>query len=201
MTCIPLIGLLIGGCMQAGTVAASWDAKFTARDRRELANPPYQTVSIPQPYRRQIVRYHRQEAPGSILVDSSGPYVYYVLPGGKAIRYGATVGEAAQRWSGLVTVARKAEWPGWTPTPDEKRRLGALPNYMEGGAKNPMGSRALYLYSDDKDTLYRIHGTNQPEYIGQSISSGCIRMTNEDVIDLYSRVEIGTVVVVLNRSS
>ena len=201
MTCIPLIGLLVGGCMQAGALASSSDANFTARDRRELANAPYRTASIPPTYQRQIVRYHRKESPGSILVDTRGPFVYYVLPGGKAIRYGATVGEAGQSWSGIATVARKAEWPGWTPTPDEHRRLGPLPKYVEGGAKNPMGSRALYLYSGGKDTLYRIHGTNQPEYIGHAISSGCIRLTNEDVIDLYRRVEIGTIVVVLDHRS
>jgi lipoprotein-anchoring transpeptidase ErfK/SrfK len=197
MACIPLIGLLVGCSMQAGTLAASSDANFTARDRRELANPPYRTASISPTYQRQIVQYHRKEAPGTILVDPRGPFVYYVLPGGKAIRYGATVGEAAQVWSGVATVERKAEWPGWTPTPDERRRLGALPSYMPGGAANPMGSRALYLYSGGQDTLYRIHGTNQPEYIGHAISSGCIRMTNEDAIDLYSRVKIGTIVVVL----
>jgi lipoprotein-anchoring transpeptidase ErfK/SrfK len=197
MACIPLIGLLLGGCMQAGTLASSSDANFTARDRRELANPPYRSASISPTYQRQIVRYDRKEAPGSILVDTRGHFVYYVLPGGKAIRYGATVGEAGQAWSGLATVARKEEWPGWTPTADEKRRLGPLPTYVAGGASNPMGSRALYLYSGGKDTLYRIHGTNQPEYIGHAISSGCIRISNEDAIDLYSRVQIGTIVVVL----
>ena len=197
MTCLPLIGLLLAGCMQAGALAPSSDANFTARDRRELANPPYRRASISPTYQRQIVQYQRKEAPGSILVDSRGPFVYYVLPGGKAIRYGAIVGEAGQAWSGVATVARKEEWPGWTPTEDEKRRLGPLPNYVEGGARNPMGARALYLYSGGKDTLYRIHGTNQPEYIGHAISSGCIRMTNEDAIDLYSRVKIGTIVVVL----
>jgi lipoprotein-anchoring transpeptidase ErfK/SrfK len=197
MACIPLIGLLLGGCIQAGTLAPSSDANFTARDRRELANRPYRTASISPTYQRQIVRYDRKEAPGSILVDTSGPFVYYVLPGGKAIRYGATVGEAGQAWSGVATVARKEEWPGWTPTADEKRRLGRLPSYVAGGASNPMGSRALYLYSGGKDTLYRIHGTNQPEYIGHAISSGCIRITNEDAIDLYSRVHIGAIVVVL----
>jgi lipoprotein-anchoring transpeptidase ErfK/SrfK len=195
MTCATLFGLLIAGCVQAGTSAS--DANFTARDRRELANAPYRTASISPAYQRQIVRYHRQEAPGSILVDTRGPFVYYVLPGGKAIRYGATVGEAGQTWSGVVTVGRKEEWPGWTPTADERRRLGPLPKYVEGGARNPMGSRALYLYSSGKDTLYRIHGTNQPEYIGQGISSGCIRLTNEDAIDLYRRVEIGAIVVVM----
>jgi lipoprotein-anchoring transpeptidase ErfK/SrfK len=193
----PLTSLLLAGCMQTGTLAPSSDANFTARDRRELANPPYQRVSISPTYQRQIVPYHRQEAPGSILVDTAGPFVYYVLPGGKAIRYGAIVGEAGQAWSGVATVGRKEAWPGWTPTADEKRRLGPLPNYVQGGARNPMGARALYLYSGGKDTLYRIHGTNQPEYIGHAISSGCIRLTNEDAIDLYSRVKIGTIVVVL----
>jgi lipoprotein-anchoring transpeptidase ErfK/SrfK len=97
----------------------------------------------------------------------------------------------------VASVGRKEEWPGWTPTEGEKRRLGPLPNYVEGGASNPMGARALYLYADGKDTLYRIHGTNQPGWIGHAISSGCIRLTNEDVIDLYSRVKSGALVVVL----
>jgi lipoprotein-anchoring transpeptidase ErfK/SrfK len=193
----PLTGLVLAGCMQSGALAPSSEANFTARDKQQLANPPYQRASISPSYQRQIVQYPRTEAPGSILVDTRGPFVYYLLPGGKAIRYGATVGEAGQAWSGVATVARKEEWPGWTPTEDEKRRLGPLPNYVPGGARNPMGARALYLYAGGKDTLYRIHGTNQPEYIGQAISSGCIRVTNEDVIDLYSRVKIGATVVVL----
>jgi lipoprotein-anchoring transpeptidase ErfK/SrfK len=192
-----LAGLLLAGCMQSGTLAPSSEANFTARDRQQLADPPYQRVSISPTYQRQIVQYHRREAPGSILVETSGPFVYYVLPGGKAIRYGATVGEAGQAWSGVAIVGRKEEWPGWTPTEDEKRRLGPLPSYVQGGARNPMGARALYLYAGGKDTLYRIHGTNQPEYIGRAISSGCIRVTNEDAIDLYSRVKIGAPVVVL----
>jgi lipoprotein-anchoring transpeptidase ErfK/SrfK len=120
-----------------------------------------------------------------------------VQPGGKAIRYGAIVGENGQAWSGVATVGRKEEWPGWTPTEGEKRRLGPLPNYVEGVAHNPMRACALYLYASGKDTLYRIHGTNQPGWIGHAISSGCIRLTNEDVIDLYSRVKIGAAVVVL----
>jgi lipoprotein-anchoring transpeptidase ErfK/SrfK len=192
-----LAGLLLAGCMQSGTLAPSSEANFTARDKQQLADPPYQRVSISPTYQRQIVQYHRREAPGSVLVETSGPFVYYVLPGGKAIRYGATVGEAGQAWSGVAIVGRKEEWPGWTPTEDEKRRLGPLPSYVQGGARNPMGARALYLYAGGKDTLYRIHGTNQPEYIGRAISSGCIRVTNEDVIDLYSRVKIGAPVVVL----
>jgi lipoprotein-anchoring transpeptidase ErfK/SrfK len=189
-----LTGLLLGGCMQ-GTLAN--DANFTARDRQQLANAPYQKASIPYVYQRQVVEFHRKEAPGSVVVDSDSRFLYYVLPGGKAMRYGVIVGEDAQAWSGVARVGRKEEWPGWTPTANEKRRLGPLPNYVEGGAHNPMGARGLYLYAGDKDTLYRIHGTNQPEWIGHAISSGCIRMTNEDVIDLYSRVKMGSIVVVL----
>jgi lipoprotein-anchoring transpeptidase ErfK/SrfK len=194
---LPLTGLLLAGCMQTGTLVPSSEANFTARDRAQLANPPYKRVSVSSNYQRQIVDYHRKEAPGSVVVETAGPFVYYVMPGGKAIRYGATVGEAGQAWSGVATVGRKQEWPGWTPTADEKRRLGPLPSYVEGGARNPMGARGLYLYAGGKDTLYRIHGTNQPEYIGRAISSGCIRLTNEDVIDLYSRVKVGATVVVL----
>jgi lipoprotein-anchoring transpeptidase ErfK/SrfK len=194
---LPLAGLLLAGCMQTGTLAPSSEANFTARDRQQLANPPYQRVAISPTYQRQIVQFHRREAPGTVVVETSGPFVYYVMPGGKAIRYGATVGESGQSWSGVATVGRKEEWPGWTPTADEKRRLGPLPSYVQGGAANPMGARGLYLYAGGKDTLYRIHGTNQPEYIGRAISSGCIRMTNEDVIDLYTRVKVGATVVVL----
>ena len=108
-----------------------------------------------------------------------------------------TVGEEALAWSGVAKVGRKAEWPAWTPTADIKKRLGTCPNFVGGGPHNPMGARGIYLYQGNKDTLYRIHGTNQPEYIGQAISSGCIRMTNEDVIDLYNRVKMGSIVVVL----
>ena len=120
-----------------------------------------------------------------------------MLPQGKAIRYGIAVGEDAQAWTGLAKVGRMEEWPGWVPTPSEQRRLGPLPAYVTGGPHNPLGARGMYLYSNNKDTLYRIHGTNQPEYIGSAVSSGCIRMTNEDSIDLYARVKIGTPVVVL----
>ena len=192
-----LTGPLLGACMQTGTLVPPSDANFTARDKQQLAHPPYQRASISPTYQRQIVQYDRKAAPGSVVVDTAGPFVYYVLPEGKAIRYGATVGEAGQAWSGVAAVGRKEEWPGWTPTADEKRRLGALPSHVEGGARNPMGARGLYLYAGGKDTLYRIHGTNQPEYIGRAISSGCIRLTNEDVIDLYTRVKVGATVVVL----
>jgi lipoprotein-anchoring transpeptidase ErfK/SrfK len=180
-----------------GTLEGVSDANFTARDRKLLAAAPYSRASIPTQYQKQVVAFHRQEAPGSIVVDSDARYLYYVLPNKQALRYGVTVGEQAQGWTGVAKVGRKAEWPGWVPTDGERKRLGPLPASVEGGPHNPMGSRAIYLYSGDKDTLFRIHGTNQPEYIGQAISSGCIRMTNEDVIDLYNKVKMGSIVVVL----
>ena len=131
------------------------------------------------------------------MVDPDARYLYYVLDNGKAIRYGVTVGEEALVFSGVAKVGRKEEWPSWTPTADIKKRLTGIPDFVGPGPHNPLGARGLYLYSGNKDTLYRIHGTNQPEYIGSAISSGCIRMTNEDVIDLYNRVKLGTPVVVL----
>ena len=195
-----LAGLLLAGCVHTQVEPAS-DVAMTARDKKLLANAPYAKANIPVAYQRAIVHYHRKEAPGSIVVDSDARYLYYVLPDNQAIRYGVIVGEEAQSWSGVAKVGRKEEWPSWTPTEGEKRRLGPLPNYVEGGPANPMGARGIYLYSGGKDTLYRIHGTNQPEWIGHAISSGCIRMTNEDVIDLYNHVKMGTIVVMLGPRS
>src|SRR5882757_4913620 len=191
-----LLGFVLGGCMQSTLQPAS-NASLTPRDRQLLAHTPYAQATIPETYRRHIVDYTRKEQPGTILVDSDARYLYYVLPAGKAIRYGVAVGEEALAFSGVATVGRTAEWPDWIPTPEIQARLGPYPQRVLGGPANPLGARALYLYQGNKDTLYRIHGTNQPEYIGQAISSGCIRMTNEDVIDLYGRVQQGAVVVVL----
>ena len=191
-----LLGLALGGCMQA-TLAPSSDASLTPRDRQLLSHAPYAQATIPETYRRHLVDYSRREAAGTILVDTDARFLYFVLPGGKAIRYGVAVGEEAMAFSGIATVGRKAEWPDWIPTPEIQARLGPYPSRIPGGPANPLGARALYLYAGNKDTLYRIHGTNQPEYIGQAISSGCIRMTNEDVIDLFDRVKQGTTVVVL----
>jgi lipoprotein-anchoring transpeptidase ErfK/SrfK len=154
-------------------------------------------AGIPETYRRHIVDYTRKEQPGTILVDTNARYLYYVMPGGKAVRYGVTVGEEAQAWSGVATIGKMADWPDWIPTADIQARLGPYPKRVAGGPANPLGARAIYLYQGNKDTLYRIHGTNQPEYIGHAISSGCIRMTNEDVIDLVNRLKPGGIVVVL----
>jgi len=188
-------GVVLSGCMQATTYQPAPEATLKPVDRAQLAKAQYAKV-VNEPFRRAIVDYHRKEAPGSIVVDSDNHYLYLVQDGGKAIRYGITVGEEAMAWSGIAKIGSMTEWPPWHPTPGEISRLG-VPKFVAPGPDNPMGSRALYLYSGGKDTLFRIHGTNQPEYIGASISSGCIRMTNEDVIDLYNRVKMGTIVVVL----
>ncbi len=180
-------GLMLSGCMQATTYEATNQSNFKPRDKELLAKIRYTNTPVAEPYRRAIVDYHRKEAPGSIVVDSDNHYLYYVLNDGKAI---------AMAWSGIAKIGSMTEWPPWHPTKGEIERLG-VPTFVPPGPDNPMGSRALYLYSGGKDTLFRIHGTNQPEYIGESISSGCIRLTNEDVIDLYNRVKLGTIVVVL----
>jgi lipoprotein-anchoring transpeptidase ErfK/SrfK len=196
---VGLVGVLLSGCGQS-TLQPTSDRNFTPRDKQFLARAPYASVTIPESYRRHIVDYRRPEPPGTILVDTDARYLYYVLPQGKAIRYGVIVGEEGLAWSGVARVGRKTEWPDWIPTPEIQARLGPFPSRVAGGPANPMGARGIYLYQGNKDTLYRIHGTNQPEYIGRAISSGCIRMTNEDVIDLYDRVKMGATVVVLAPS-
>jgi lipoprotein-anchoring transpeptidase ErfK/SrfK len=195
---IVVTGLTLSGCMQATTYQAAPEANLKPSDKAQLAKARYANVPVAEPFRRAIVDYHRREQPGSIVVDSDNHYLYLVQPGGKAIRYGITVGEEALAFSGIARVGNMAEWPKWTPTADIHKRIEGLPASVPGGVDNPLGARALYLYQGNKDTLFRIHGTNQPEYIGASISSGCIRMTNEDVIDLYSKVKQGTIVVVLD---
>jgi lipoprotein-anchoring transpeptidase ErfK/SrfK len=148
---------------------------------------------LPAHLRRQIVAYTRREAPGTIVIDTPNTYLYYVLGNGQAIRYGIGVGRDGFTWSGVQAVTKKAEWPDWTPPPEMIARQPYLPRHMAGGPGNPLGARAMYLGG----TVYRIHGTNAPETIGTHVSSGCIRLTNEDVADLYSRVNVGTRVVVL----
>jgi lipoprotein-anchoring transpeptidase ErfK/SrfK len=141
---------------------------------------------------REIVSYTGPHGPGTIIVSTSERRLYLVQPGGTAIRYGVGVGRPGFTWGGTKTVTQKREWPGWTPPPQMLKRRPDLPRHMAGGPDNPLGARALYLGS----TLYRIHGSNEPDSIGQAVSSGCFRMMNEDVIDLYGRVRVGTRVVV-----
>lgn len=144
------------------------------------------------PFARQLVYFRTNEKPGTVVVHTDERFLYLVLGDNRALRYGIGVGRDGFQWSGLVKVTRKAEWPDWTPPPEMIERQPYLPRFMAGGPGNPMGSRALYLGS----TVYRIHGTNQPETIGHAISSGCFRLANGDVIDLYERVPVGTRVVI-----
>jgi lipoprotein-anchoring transpeptidase ErfK/SrfK len=141
---------------------------------------------------REIVPYSGQQGPGTIIVSTAERRLYYILPGNQAVKYGVGVGRPGFEWHGKKTVAMKREWPSWTPPSQMLKRRPDLPRFMPGGPENPLGARAMYLGG----TLYRIHGSNEPATIGTAVSSGCIRMTNEDVVDLYERVKVGTRVIV-----
>ena len=149
------------------------------------------------PFARQVVFFRSNEAPGTLVVHTSERFIYVVMGNSRALRYGLGVGREGFQWSGLVKISRKAEWPDWTPPPEMIARQPYLPRFMAGGPGNPMGARALYLGS----TIYRIHGTNQPETIGHAVSSGCFRLANGDVIDLFDRVPVGTKVIIRHGPS
>jgi len=175
------------------------DPSLSGRDKEYMALVP--KFDIDRNYLRYRVEDPTGEAPGTIVVDTKSNYLYLVEPGRTAIRYGVASGTEAAGWTGTATVGRKAEWPHWMPPADMLQRwphlkptanAGGLP----GGPDNPLGARALYLHQGNRDTLYRIHGTNEPETIGRGASSGCIRMTNVDVIDLFNRVKVGAKVIV-----
>ncbi len=151
----------------------------------------------PERLRRAVVAFNSREAPGTVVIDTGNTALYYVLGQGRAIRYGVGVGREGFTWSGVQTITRKAEWPDWHPPAQMIARQPYLPRFMAGGPGNPLGARAMYLGSSE----YRIHGTNDPSTIGKFVSSGCIRLTNEDVSDLFSRVDVGTKVVVLPKSA
>ena len=157
--------------------------------------PEYEGIGMPVDpmYRRQLVRYNGPHRPGTIVIDTPAKFLYLIQPGGVAIRYGIGVGRPGFSWAGVKTVSMKREWPDWCPPAEMLKRRPDLPRYMAGGIENPLGARALYLGS----SLYRIHGTNEPHTIGRAVSSGCIRMLNEDVVDLYERVRVGTKVVMI----
>jgi lipoprotein-anchoring transpeptidase ErfK/SrfK len=164
-------------------------AGLPPEDQPETGQPK----ELPPQFRRQMVDYPTTEQAGTIIIDTPNTYLYLVLGGGKAMRYGVGVGRDGFRWSGREKISRMAEWPDWTPPPEMIERQPYLPRFMAGGESNPLGARAMYLGA----TVFRIHGTNQPSTIGSFVSSGCIRLTNADVEDLYSRVTVGTKVVVL----
>jgi lipoprotein-anchoring transpeptidase ErfK/SrfK len=146
-------------------------------------------------WQKQVVLYRTTEAPGTIIVSTAERHLYLIQPGGRAIRYGIGVGRDGFQWQGLLSITKKAEWPDWTPPPEMIARQPYLPRFMAGGPGNPLGARAMYLGA----TVYRIHGTNQPWTIGTKISSGCFRLVNTDVADLYDRVPVGTKVVVRQK--
>lgn len=156
---------------------------------------------VPQIYRRQLVTYHHNQRAGTIVIDTNDNFLYLALENNQAIRYGVGVGREGFQWFGEARIDRKAIWPGWTPPADMLKRQPDLPRFMPGGADNPLGARALYLYRDGHDLGYRIHGTTEPWTIGSDVSSGCIRMLDEDVIDLYGRAPMGTKVLVLEHVS
>jgi lipoprotein-anchoring transpeptidase ErfK/SrfK len=166
------------------------------RPAPQIALPPQEEGTagqMPSRLRRQIVSYATREMPGTIIIDTPNTYLYYVLGNGQAIRYGIGVGRDGFTWFGTQSITKKAEWPNWTPPAEMIARQPYLPRFMAGGPGNPLGARAMYLGG----TVYRIHGTNAPGTIGTHVSSGCIRLTNDDVSDLYSRVNVGTKVIVL----
>jgi lipoprotein-anchoring transpeptidase ErfK/SrfK len=203
------INTCLAAALAIGTVAFSASATaaplplfpFFLAPQTEAAPPPVtveprdeerSATELPARLKRQVVSYPTREAPGTIIIDTPNTYLYLVLGNGRAMRYGIGVGRDGFTWSGTQTITRKAEWPAWTPPAEMIQRQPYLPRHMAGGPGNPLGARAMYLGG----TIYRIHGTNAPETIGTHVSSGCLRLTNEDVSDLYSRVNVGTKVIV-----
>jgi lipoprotein-anchoring transpeptidase ErfK/SrfK len=186
------IGLSI--LLSAGTILPTHAARVYNADLNtwEEATEVQARNKGGSPIRKEIVEYQTTHKPGTIVIETDERRLYLVLEGGKAMKYGIGVGRDGFTWSGTHRITRKAEWPGWTPPPAMRKRVPDLPAYMPGGPDNPLGARALYIGS----TLYRVHGTSEPWSIGQAVSSCCIRLTNEDVTDLYDRVQVGALIVV-----
>jgi len=202
---IKLSHVLTGALVAATALFADWATAapagypFMSSRPDQMAPLEEQTeqgFELPAKFKRQVVAYSGGEAPGTIMIDTGNTFLYLVMPGNRAMRYGIGVGRDGFRWSGTQAITKKAEWPDWTPPAEMIARQPYLPRFMAGGETNPLGARAMYLGS----TIYRIHGTNAPSTIGTRVSSGCIRLTNDDVADLYSRVTIGTKVIVLNTA-
>jgi lipoprotein-anchoring transpeptidase ErfK/SrfK len=183
-----------------GIFRAFGGSRYTPEQAQAMATPPQ--LRFDPAFLPKVVNYSTKESPGTIVIDTHAKYLYVVLGDGKAERYGVGVGREGFGWTGRVHVGRKAEWPTWTPPSDMVKRQPELAKYevrgMPGGVDNPLGARAMYLYdASGNDTLFRIHGSNEPWTIGHAVSSGCIRMRNEDVIKLFDRTPIGTTVIVL----
>jgi lipoprotein-anchoring transpeptidase ErfK/SrfK len=178
----------------AGSDPSFWSGERALPSPRAIEEES-DDVALPERLQRRVVGYDTREQPGTIVIDTGNTALYYVLGSGRAIRYGVGVGREGFTWSGVQTVSRKAEWPDWTPPAEMIARQPYLPRFVAGGPGNPLGAAALYL----GNSAYRIHGTNDPSTIGKFVSSGCIRMTNEDVRDLFARAGVGTRVVVLPK--
>jgi lipoprotein-anchoring transpeptidase ErfK/SrfK len=187
------IAILLAASVAGCTYQATPDPQLSARDTEWMALIP--KAQEDRIFARYLVDDPTGEAPGTVVVDTKSRLLFFVLPNRKAMRYGVAVGDEAYGWTGLAHIAKKAEWPDWNPPAEMKRRWSHV-HHMAGGPENPLGARALYLFDGNKDTLYRIHGTNEPEKIGLAVSSGCIRMRNIDVVDLYNRVSTNTRVIV-----
>ncbi|WP_349368202.1 L,D-transpeptidase [Salinarimonas sp.] len=174
---------------QSYSQASSWYSGYIPDEPYDI--PFVDPRRMPAHLRLTEVAYDGPERPGTIIVDTADKHLYLIREGGRAYRYGIGVGRQGFSWSGSARVGRKARWPGWTPPAAMRRRQPELPRHMEGGLDNPLGARALYLYQGGRDTLYRIHGTNEPWSIGKAVSSGCIRMLNQDALHLYERARTG----------
>ncbi|MCO5063725.1 MAG: L,D-transpeptidase [Rhizobiaceae bacterium] len=175
-------------------------ANYGAQRDLGYALPAIPIYKVPAQYRRQVVRYDTSEQPGTIVVDTNRKFLFFILPNGKAVRYGIGVGREGFEWKGTARVALKREWPTWTPPAPMIKRQPELAKWaggQPGGLKNPLGARALYLFNKGGDTGYRLHGTPEWWSIGKAMSSGCIRLMNQDIIDLYDRASVGAKVIVL----
>jgi len=186
------VALALGGCL-SDTLDPTPDSALKPRDKKLLASAPYLNAKPGEGWLRHMVDYTGKEKPGTVVIDTPNKFLFLVEGNGRALRYGIGVGRPGFTWAGVKTISAKREWPDWTPPAEMIARRPDLPRHMEGGPENPLGARAMYLGS----TLYRIHGSNEPWTIGTNVSSGCIRMRNEDVIDLYGRVNVGARVIVL----
>ena len=188
------IEFLFGGGVNSGYGPEPYQQPANGGDPRYQQGMPAEQQRMFDPrYNKQVVTYSGHETPGTIVIDTRDKFLYLVQDGGQAVRYGVGVGRPGFVWAGTKVITQKREWPDWTPPPEMLVRRPDLPRHMDGGPENPLGARAMYLGS----SLYRIHGSNEPWTIGTNVSSGCIRMRNEDVIDLYGRVRVGTKVVVI----
>jgi lipoprotein-anchoring transpeptidase ErfK/SrfK len=199
-----LTALIAAAALSCGTAQAEPLFAFLSPTQNQIVAPQYapteqatDDAQLDPRLQRKIVNYASNEAPGTVIIDTPHTVLYFVLGNGQAIRYGIGVGREGFTWAGVKQVARKAEWPDWIPPQEMIERQPYLPRFVAGGPGNPLGARAMYLGG----TVYRIHGTNDPTTIGKHVSSGCIRLTNDDVTDLYNRVQVGAKVIVLPQAA